>query len=167
VKEGDIIVAPMTTPIHIPAMQKSAGIITDEGGITCHAAIVAREMKKPCIIGTKIATQVLKDGDLVEVDADNGVVRILEQAEKEKEEKKIDTANVSFQKIVDEATILTARESSIQRELLYGRYFRNNPLGSILFIITLLKSGTDVEWYVDKQTSEKFFEANAKEFLTP
>jgi len=55
-------------------------IITDEGGITSHAAIMSREFKKPCIIGTKIATQVLKDGDLVEVDADNGVVRILERA---------------------------------------------------------------------------------------
>ncbi|TSC78412.1 MAG: pyruvate, water dikinase [Parcubacteria group bacterium Gr01-1014_29] len=50
---------------------------TDECSITCHAAIIAREMKKPCIIGTKIATQVLKDGDLVEVDADKGVVKII------------------------------------------------------------------------------------------
>jgi phosphoenolpyruvate synthase/pyruvate phosphate dikinase len=51
---------------------------TDEGGITCHAAIVARELNKPCIIGTKIATQVLKDGMLVEVDANEGIVKILE-----------------------------------------------------------------------------------------
>ena len=79
VKEGDIIVSPMTTPDFIDAMHRSAAFVTDEGGIVCHAAIVAREMKKPCIIGTKIATQVLKDGDLVEVDADNGVVRIIEQ----------------------------------------------------------------------------------------
>ncbi len=79
VHAGDIIVSPMTTPDFLPAMQKAIAFITDEGGITCHAAIVAREMKKPCIIGTKIATQVLRDGDLVEVDADNGVVRILEK----------------------------------------------------------------------------------------
>jgi len=70
----------MTTPDFVPAIQKAAGIITDEGGITCHAAITSRELKKPCIIGTKFATQVLHDGDLVEVDADNGVVRILEKA---------------------------------------------------------------------------------------
>ena len=76
---GDIIVSPMTTPDFLPAMKKASAFITDEGGITCHAAIVARELKKPCIIGTKIATQVLKDGDLVEVDADNGVVRVLEK----------------------------------------------------------------------------------------
>ena len=72
---GDILVCPMTVPHFIPAMEKAAAFITDEGGLTCHAAIVAREMGKPCIIGTKIATKVLKDGDLVEVDADKGVVR--------------------------------------------------------------------------------------------
>ena len=65
----------MTMPRYLPAMVRAAAFVTDEGGITCHAAIIAREMRKPCIIGTKIATQVLKDGDMVEVDADNGVVR--------------------------------------------------------------------------------------------
>jgi pyruvate,water dikinase len=68
----------MTRPEYISAMKKAAAIVTDEGGITCHAAIVSRELKKPCIIGTKIATKVLKDGDLVEVDADKGIVKILE-----------------------------------------------------------------------------------------
>ena len=59
------------------AMEKAAAFVTDEGGITCHAAIIAREMKKPCVIGTKKATKVLKDGDLIEVDAEKGVVRKL------------------------------------------------------------------------------------------
>lgn len=77
IEAGDILVAVMTRPDYLPAMQKAAAFVTDEGGITSHAAIVAREMKKPCIIGTKIATKVLKDGDLVEVDADRGVVRII------------------------------------------------------------------------------------------
>lgn len=77
VLDGDILVAPMTTPDYLPAMKKAAAFVTDEGGITCHAAIVARELKKPCIIGTKIATKVLKDGDMVEVDAEKGVVRRL------------------------------------------------------------------------------------------
>ncbi|MFA4954024.1 MAG: PEP-utilizing enzyme [Patescibacteria group bacterium] len=80
VDEGDILVSPMTRPDFLSAMILSAAFITDEGGITCHAAIVSREMKKPCIIGTKIATKVLKDGDEVEVDADNGIVRILKRA---------------------------------------------------------------------------------------
>jgi pyruvate, water dikinase len=68
----------MTTPDFVPIMGKAGAIITDEGGITCHAAIVSREMKIPCVVGTEIATKVLKDGDLVEVDADNGVVRKVE-----------------------------------------------------------------------------------------
>ena len=80
VKKGNILVAPMTTPIYLPIMKKAAAFVTDEGGITCHAAILSREMKKPCIIGTKIASKVLKDGDLVEVDANKGVVKILKRA---------------------------------------------------------------------------------------
>ena len=77
VNRGDILVAAMTMPKYLPAMNKASAFVTDEGGITCHAAIIAREMKKPCVIGTKVATQVLKDGEFVEVDADKGVVRIL------------------------------------------------------------------------------------------
>jgi phosphoenolpyruvate synthase/pyruvate phosphate dikinase len=77
VQRGDILVAVMTFPSFIPAMEKASAFITDEGGILCHAAIVSREMRKPCIIGTKIATKVLKDGDLVEVDADKGTVKKL------------------------------------------------------------------------------------------
>ncbi|MDP7195734.1 MAG: PEP-utilizing enzyme [SAR202 cluster bacterium] len=80
VSDGDVLVTTMTTPDFIPAMKKASAFITDEGGITCHAAIVAREIGKPCIIGTKIATKVLKDGMRVEVDANNGVVKILKQA---------------------------------------------------------------------------------------
>lgn len=76
-KEGDILVACMTQPEFLPAMKKAKAIITDEGGLTCHAAIIARELGIPCVIGTKIATQVLKDGDEVEVDANHGVVTIL------------------------------------------------------------------------------------------
>lgn len=77
VQPGEILVASMTRPEYFPAMQKAAGFITDEGGITCHAAIIAREMKKPCIIATKIATQILHDRDLVEVDANKGIVKKL------------------------------------------------------------------------------------------
>lgn len=75
IKNGDFLVATMTTPDYILAMQKAAGFITDEGGVTCHAAIVAREMNKPCIIGTKNATRVLRDGDLVEVDMERGTIK--------------------------------------------------------------------------------------------
>ena len=76
-KDNEILVSPMTVPDYLPAMKKAKAIITDEGGITCHAAIVSRELGIPCIVGTKIATQVLKDGDRVEVDANKGIVKIL------------------------------------------------------------------------------------------
>lgn len=75
VNDGDILVTQMTFPSFIMAMKRAAGFVTDEGGITCHAAIVAREMKKPCIIGTKNATKILHDGDMIEVDAERGSVK--------------------------------------------------------------------------------------------
>ncbi len=78
-QEGEVLVAAMTTPDFVPAMKKAAAIVTDEGGIMCHAAIVARELKKPCVIGTRFATQVFKDGDMVEVDAEKGTVRKVEK----------------------------------------------------------------------------------------
>jgi len=79
IKKGEILVSPMTMPDFLPAMKKASAFITDEGGLTCHAAIVAREMKKPCIVGTKIATKVLKDGDLVLVDTNKGIVKIIKE----------------------------------------------------------------------------------------
>ena len=79
-QEGGILVSLNTSPALMSAIIKCSAIVTDEGGIMCHASIISRELKKPCIIGTKIATQVLKDGDMVEVDADKGIVRILEKS---------------------------------------------------------------------------------------
>ncbi len=77
VKPGDVLVSPMTSPYYVPAMVRAGAIITDEGGVLSHAAIVSRELGVPCIISTKHATQVFKDGDLVEVDAEKGIVRKL------------------------------------------------------------------------------------------
>jgi len=74
-KKGEILVTPMTTPDMTIVIHKAAAIVTDEGGITCHAAICSRELKIPCVIGTKNATNVLKDGDLVKVDATKGLVK--------------------------------------------------------------------------------------------
>jgi len=76
-RQGDILVTTMTTPDFIVALKKAAALVTDIGGLTCHAAIVSRELKIPCIIGTKIATKVLKDGDKVVVDANNGIIKKL------------------------------------------------------------------------------------------
>jgi len=77
---GDILVATSTNPTLTPLFKKAGAIITDEGGIMSHAAILSREMKIPCIIGTKIATKVLKDNDIVEVDANKGIIRIIKKS---------------------------------------------------------------------------------------
>lgn len=71
---------PETTPNTVPYLSRVRAIVTDEGGITSHAAIVSRELRIPCIIGTKIATKVLKDGDVVEVDAKKGIVRKIKKS---------------------------------------------------------------------------------------
>lgn len=75
IETGDILVTFMTTPEMMIIMKRASAFVTDEGGITCHAAIIARELKKPCIIGTKIGTQLIKDNDLLEVDANQGIIR--------------------------------------------------------------------------------------------
>lgn len=74
-KTGDILVSWATNPNMIPLMKRAAAIITDEGGVTCHAAIVSRELGIPCIIGTRFATKILKNGQRVEMNATKGVVR--------------------------------------------------------------------------------------------
>jgi len=76
-KTGEILVTNNTTPDFVPAMKKASAIITEQGGITTHAAIVSRELNKPCIIGTKIATKVIKTGDNLKLDATNGSINIL------------------------------------------------------------------------------------------
>lgn len=74
---GDILVSETTSPDIMPAIKKAGAIVTDQGGLMSHAAIMSRELKVPGIVGTGNATKILKDGDMVEVDADNGIVKIL------------------------------------------------------------------------------------------
>lgn len=76
-EKGDVLISIATNPDLVPAIKKAAAIVTDIGGITCHAAIVSRELGIPCVIGTKIATKVLKDGDVVDVNATHGKVTIV------------------------------------------------------------------------------------------
>jgi phosphohistidine swiveling domain-containing protein len=79
-EDGDVLVARNTDVRHLQMMQRAAAIVTEHGGILTHAAIVARELKKPCIVGVSDALTSLHDGDLVEVDADAGIVRVIERA---------------------------------------------------------------------------------------
>ena len=74
---GDILITGMTRPEFIPLIEKASAIVTESGGILSHAAITARELKKPCVVGTKIATKILKNGDMVEVDADMGIIKVI------------------------------------------------------------------------------------------
>ena len=72
--DGEVLVATMTNPDWVPTMRRAAALVTDGGGMTCHAAIVARELRLPCVVGTRKATQVLRDGELVTVDGTGGRV---------------------------------------------------------------------------------------------
>lgn len=73
-REGDVLICNMTDPNHLPLMRKSSAFVTDKGGILCHAAIVARELRKPCVIGTVNATKVFRTGDMVRVFANEGLI---------------------------------------------------------------------------------------------
>lgn len=100
VKEGDILVTRMTNPDMVPAMRRVAAIVTDEGGMTCHAAIVSRELGTPAVVGTKTATQVLKPGQLVTVDGEKGFIY----------EGKVDISKDKLERVVSVASapIITA-----------------------------------------------------------
>jgi phosphoenolpyruvate synthase/pyruvate phosphate dikinase len=79
IQDGEVLVTSMTTPDLLPAVRRAIAFVTDEGNITCDAAVLARGERKPFVTGTGYATEYLKDGDMVEVDADAGVVRVLER----------------------------------------------------------------------------------------
>ncbi len=79
INEGDILITKMTSPDYIVAMRKAGAIITDEGGILCHAAVVSRELGITCIVGTKVATKMIKDGDVIEIHGGRGTVKIIER----------------------------------------------------------------------------------------
>lgn len=76
-KPGDILITSMTRPEFLPILRQARGIVTDEGGITCHAAIVSRELKIPCVIGTRRATGLIKSGDKIILNANNGTIKII------------------------------------------------------------------------------------------
>lgn len=76
-KDGEVLVAVMTRPDYLAAIKKATAIVTDEGGITSHAAVISRELNIPCVVGTKSATSILKNGDWVEVDAASGLIKKL------------------------------------------------------------------------------------------
>jgi phosphohistidine swiveling domain-containing protein len=80
VKSGDILVAQFTTPDFVPAMERAAAIIADQGGLSSHAAIVSRELGVPCVIATNNGTRIIHDNDLLEINGRTGHIKILERA---------------------------------------------------------------------------------------
>jgi pyruvate,water dikinase len=101
VKHGDVMVTTMTNPDMVVSMQRAAGIVTDEGGVTSHAAIVSREIGIPCVVGTRTATHVLKDGQLITVDGFTGRVLDGKAEEKKAEIKHIVPTRTKIKVIVD------------------------------------------------------------------
>jgi pyruvate,water dikinase len=94
IKDGDVLVTKMTMPDMVPAMSRSVAIVTDEGGMTCHAAIISRELGTPCVVGTATATSDLKDGEIITVDGSTGTVYRGEIKKKVKEEPEAKAATV-------------------------------------------------------------------------
>jgi len=145
VKEGDVLVTAMTSPDMVPAMTRAAAIITDEGGMTCHAAIVARELGIPCIVGASHATEVMKDEDKVTVDGSMGVV-YEGLAEPKKEEAKVATAiapsapvtgtkvyvNLAIPQKAEEVSKLPVQGVGLMRiEFLFTSYIQEHPCALI------------------------------------
>ena len=95
IQKGDILVTAMTTPDMVPAMERAAAIVTNEGGVTCHAAIVSRELGIPCIVGTRNATKILQDGMLITVDAIKGIVYAGAVGVQVGEEKQLEITQIS------------------------------------------------------------------------
>lgn len=106
INKGDILVTKMTTPDYMVAIHKAAAIVTDEGGVTCHAAIVSREFNIPCIVATQNATQVLTDNTLIEVNAYIGEVQILESLDFPENIKKIQANSIYKGKVKGTAKII-------------------------------------------------------------
>lgn len=95
VQTGDVLVAKMTSPDYVPAMKKAVAIVTDEGGATSHAAIVSRELGVPCVVGTKNATKILKENQVVSVDGKKGLVYLGSNTKLTKEEVKTSKRNIN------------------------------------------------------------------------
>ncbi|MEM4525839.1 MAG: phosphoenolpyruvate synthase [Methanothermobacter sp.] len=107
IQTGDILVTVMTTPDMVPAMKRASGILTDEGGVTCHASIVSRELGIPCIVGTGDATRKLKDNQVITMDGTKGIVYKGEIAAPKEEEEKV------IREIPPEAPLLTVTEVKV------------------------------------------------------
>ncbi len=136
VQDGDVLVTMMTNPDMVPAMRRASAVVTEEGGRTCHAAIVSRELGIPCIVGAKDATKILKDGMEITVDAKRGVVYegyVLQEEEKEASaDVKVSSNAVVTEDIVHQLAPVTATKiyMNLGEPNIIGKY-KNLPFDGI------------------------------------
>ena len=137
VQEGDILVTGMTNPDMVPAMRKAAAVVTEEGGRTCHAAIVSRELQIPCIVGSKSAASILKEGMEVTVDATRGVVfegKVMDEAsgQNRKDSKQDASGAMISEEILGKLAPITGTKiyMNLGEPALIGRY-KNLPFDGI------------------------------------
>ncbi|MCF6459864.1 phosphoenolpyruvate synthase [Clostridium sp. Cult3] len=134
VEEGDILVTVMTNPDMVPAMRRASAVVTDEGGRTCHAAIVSRELGIPCIVGAKEASQMLEEGMEITVDATRGVVYegiVLQEEEKEDKDVAV-SSGVIDENLIHQLAPITATKiyMNLGEPSIIGRY-KNLPFDGI------------------------------------
>ena len=159
VKKGDVMVPAMTSPDMVPAMTRAAAIVTDEGGMTCHAAIVARELGIPCIVGASHATELLKDGEKITVDGSMGVVYEGIAAPKKEEKATVTVAastpvtgtkvyvNLAIPQKAEEVSKLPVSGVGLMRiEFLFTSYIQEHPCaliekGESKFLVDKLSDG--------------------------
>ena len=159
VKKGDVLVTAMTSPDMVPAMTRAAAIVPDEGGMTCHAAIVARELGIPCIVGASHATELLKDGEKITVDGSMGVVYEGIAAPKKEEKATVTVAastpvtgtkvyvNLAIPQKAEEVSKLPVSGVGLMRiEFLFTSYIQEHPCaliekGESKFLVDKLSDG--------------------------
>ena len=157
VKVGDIMVTPMTNPDMVPAMRKTAGIVTDEGGITCHAAIVSRELGTPAIVGTRDATQILEEGQVITIDGEKGLVYdgIIERALK-----KDDTSGT--QAVLAKADIITATavkvNVSMAEAAARAAATGADAVGLLRIEHLLIGLGRTPGWFIENHKEDEFID---------
>lgn len=155
IKEGDIMVATMTNPDMVPAMKKVVGIITDEGGMTCHAAIVSRELGTPAVVGAKRATTELKDGQIITIDGEKGL--IYEGRLSNSNEDKSSSVNIAA---VAAAPIITATSVKVnvsmpeaaQRAAATGA----DGVGLLRIEHMIISLNKTPSWYIKQHKEEEF-----------
>ena len=135
VEDGDVLVTVMTNPDMVPAMRRASAVVTDEGGRTCHAAIVSRELGIPCIVGAKNASQILEEDMEITVDATRGVVydgKVLQEEKKEEQDLTVSAGAVVSEDIIHQLAPITATKiyMNLGEPSIIGRY-KNLPFDGI------------------------------------